>query len=225
MLETAQLVQDQSMEFAHALAEYSWMDLVFHHAHLDSLESESNAEDVNHHVLSVQVQQPSVLIVLTHMPLNQALENVINHQLAIMAKLKTMENVLESVIQDSIIKMELVFSEDAQTDSRTMDLVDVFQHQFQQEDVNHQHLNLMVLALITVEMDSTPTATPEHATLAQPTAKTVLTTTTVSLVPTASPPSMENVSPNQNAQPLNSPTTESVFQSAHQEPTQAMEDV
>lgn len=57
---------DPSMESVHVPVDYSWTDHVLTAVHQVTPKSELIAEDVNHHVLNVQDQQLSVLIVLTH---------------------------------------------------------------------------------------------------------------------------------------------------------------
>lgn len=96
-----------------------------------------------------------------------------NHQLATMVKLKTTENAQEFVMLDFTIKTELVFSVDAQMDSKIMDLEVVSALLFQLEDVNHQLSDSTEPVLIIAEMDSSLTATPELAILVLSTAKTV----------------------------------------------------
>lgn len=61
----AQVEPDQSMESALVLVDCSWMEPVLIAAHQDSLKSELIVEDVNHHVLNVQVHLLSVLTVST----------------------------------------------------------------------------------------------------------------------------------------------------------------
>lgn len=58
-----------------------------------------------------------------------------------MVKLRTMENVQEYAILVFTTKTEIVYLEDAQMDSKTMDLEDVSAQLCQLEYVNHQPLN------------------------------------------------------------------------------------
>ncbi len=115
------------------------MVLVLLHAQLDSLELDQDAKDVPLHVLNAQILQTSVLIVWILSFSDQTLELAIKAQLATSVKLKSPENAAESVMMVFTSTTELVFSEDAQVDSRTMDSEVVSAHQLQLEDANHQH--------------------------------------------------------------------------------------
>ena len=149
------------------------------HAQLDSLESDQDVKDVNHHVLNAQVHQLSVLTVWTLSSSDQALENANKVHHATTVKLTSAENAPESVMPDFTTKMEPVSLEDAQADSRTTDSEDVSAHQFQLEDANNQPSDLTVSALTIVEATSSPTPTPEHVMPVQPAVNHALTTTLV----------------------------------------------
>ena len=115
------------------------MVLVLLHVQLDSLELDQDAKDVPLHALNAQLLQTSVLIVWILSFSDQTLELAIKAQLATSVKLKSPENAAESVMMVFTSITELVFSEDAQVDSRTTDLEVVSAHQLQLEDANHQH--------------------------------------------------------------------------------------
>jgi hypothetical protein len=112
--------------------------LVSLHAHLDTLELDLDAKDVNHHALNVQTHQASVLTVWIHSFSDQTVENANKAHHVIMVKYKLLENAQGFVIMAFISITEPVSSEDALADSKTTDLVDALVHQSSLEDVNHQ---------------------------------------------------------------------------------------
>jgi hypothetical protein len=115
------------------------MVLALLHAQLDSLELDQDAKDVPLHALNAQLLQTSVLIVWILSFSDQTLELANKAQLATSAKLKSSENAAGSVTMVFTSTTELVFSEDAQVDSRTTDSEVASAHQLQLEDANHQH--------------------------------------------------------------------------------------
>jgi hypothetical protein len=115
------------------------MVLVLLHVQLDSLELDQDAKDVPLHALNAQILQTSVLIAWILSFSDQTLDHANKAQLATTVKLKSLENALEFVMLVFTSTTELVFSEDAQVDSRTMDSEVASAHQLQLEDANHQH--------------------------------------------------------------------------------------